>query len=84
VSSKAPSAPGVAPDVTGVDVAAFRWMGPLAVAAIGVVVTAAFQTHPTPGLHGQHLAVSATLLVFATATVGVVRLPETSWCKCLC
>ena len=59
-----------------VGAASYRWMRPLAVVAIGFVVTAAFQTHPGPGAHGQHLAVSASLIVFAAATIGVVRLPN--------
>ena len=44
------------------DLAAFRWMRPLAVAAIAVVVTAAFNTHPAPGVNGEHLAVSVVLV----------------------
>jgi signal transduction histidine kinase len=49
-------------------------MRPLAVAAVAVVVTTAFQTHPAPGAHGQHLAVSVALVVFAAGTIAVVRL----------
>ena len=56
-----------------VDAATYRWMRPLAVVAIGFVVTAAFQTDPGPGARGQHLAVSVALIVFALATIGVVR-----------
>lgn len=52
-------------------------MRPLAVVALGVVVTTAFNTDPTPGASGQHLAVSAALVVFAAGTIAVVRLRET-------
>jgi len=58
------------------DAASYRWMRPLAVVLIGFVVTAAFQTHPGPGAHGQHLALSIALIVFAVATIGVVRLAD--------
>jgi signal transduction histidine kinase len=61
-------------DAAPVDPAAYRWMRPLAVIAVGVVATAAFQTHPEPGVHGQHLAVSVALVVFAVGTMAVVRL----------
>jgi len=46
-----------------------------AVLALGFIVTTAFQTHPGPGAHGQHLAVSAALIVFAVGTIAIVRLP---------
>jgi signal transduction histidine kinase len=62
-------------DAAGLDPVTYRWMRPLAVVALGVVVTAAFNTDPAPGAHGQHLAVSATLVVFAVGTMAVVRLP---------
>jgi signal transduction histidine kinase len=77
VSSKARSLPHPT-EVEGapVDAATYRWMRPLAVVAIGFVVTGAFQTHPGPGAQGQHLAVSVALIVFAVATIGVVRLPD--------
>jgi hypothetical protein len=56
------------------DAASYRWLRPLAIVAVGFVVTAAFQTHPGPGAQGQHLAVSVALITFAVATIGVVRL----------
>src|SRR4029079_15741082 len=62
-------------DGAGLEPATYRWMRPLAVIAIGVVVTAAFNTDPVPGAHGKHLAVSAALVVFAVGTIAVVRLP---------
>lgn len=62
-------------DAAGLDPPTYRWMRPLAIVAIGVVVTIAFQTDPAPGARGQHLAVSAALIVFAAATIAMVRLP---------
>ena len=58
-----------------VDAASYRWMRLLAIIVVGVVATAAFQTHPGAGVRGQHLAVSAALVVFAVGTITVVRLP---------
>ncbi len=69
-----PGAP--ASDDAVIDPAAYRWMRPLAVVAIAVVVTAAFQTDPGPGAHGRHLAVSIALVLYVASTVAVVRLPS--------
>ncbi len=52
----------------------YRWVRPLAVLAIGFVVTTAFQAHPAPGAHGQHLAVTVALVGIAAGTVGMLRL----------
>jgi signal transduction histidine kinase len=60
----------------GVGAAGYRRMRILALVAIAVVVTAAFQTHPGPGLSGRYLAVSAALVVFAAGTMAVVRAPS--------
>jgi signal transduction histidine kinase len=49
-------------------------MRPLAVVLIGSVITTAFQTHPGPGLHGVHLAVSAVLAGLAVGTFVAMRL----------
>ncbi|HEY2429828.1 MAG TPA: histidine kinase dimerization/phosphoacceptor domain-containing protein, partial [Acidimicrobiales bacterium] len=54
----------------------YRWMRPLAVFAVGFVVTTAFQAHPGPGLHGQHLAVSTALVIFAVGTIVIVRVAD--------
>lgn len=51
-------------------------MRPLAIAAIAVVVTAAFQTRPEPGLTGNHLAVTAALVGFTLGSITVVRLGD--------
>jgi signal transduction histidine kinase len=58
------------------DAASYRWMRVLAVVAVLVVVTAAFQSHPRPGVHGFSLAVSACLAVLAIGTIAVLRAPE--------
>jgi signal transduction histidine kinase len=78
VISEALPAPGSGPHDVTLDNAAFRWMRPLAIAAIAVVVTGAFNTHPAPGLRGDHAAVSVALIAFAVGTIIVVRLREAS------
>jgi signal transduction histidine kinase len=76
VSSKPPiPAAAVPAGPEGLDPPSYRWMRPLAVIAVGFVVTAAFQTDPGPGDHGRHLAVSVALIVFAAGTFAIVRLP---------
>lgn len=55
---------------------ALRWTLPLAVVAIGFLVAVTFRARPAPGLHGQGLAVSVTLVVFALALVGFERAPS--------
>ncbi|MBV8160068.1 MAG: sensor histidine kinase [Acidimicrobiia bacterium] len=55
-----------------------RWIRPVAVFAVGFVVTAAFQTTPGPGVRGEHLAVSVALVGLVLATAAVVRLAERS------
>ena len=50
----------------------------LAVIAVGVVVTAAFQTRPGPGVQGQHLAVSAALAVLGVGTITAIRTSDTA------
>jgi len=73
VDPKAGTVPQATLDGVPVDAATYRWMRPLAVFVIGFVVIAAFQTHPAPGAHGRHLAVSLALVVFAAGTVAIVR-----------
>ena len=75
VSSEALSAPGSTSNDSGVDPAAFRWMRPLAIVAIAVVVTAAFNTDPRPGLHGDNLLVGVALAAFVGGTLAMIRLP---------
>jgi signal transduction histidine kinase len=63
VSTSVEHAPGVTP----------RWVRPLAVFVVGFVVTTAFQTTPGPGLHGQHLAVTAAVVGLSVATIAMLR-----------
>ena len=76
MTSEALPAPGSSPHDPTVDAAAFRWMRPLAIAAIAVVVAGAFNTHPAPGLRGDHAVVSVALIAFAAGTITVVQLRE--------
>lgn len=52
-----------------------RWSFPLAFVAIGALVAVTFRARPAPGLHGQGLAISATLIFFAAALVGFELVP---------
>jgi signal transduction histidine kinase len=77
------SEPPVFPDVAALErtrtratEATYRWLRPLAVVAIGFVVTTAFQIQPAPGGHGAHLGVTLALVAFAAATIGMLRLSE--------
>jgi signal transduction histidine kinase len=63
-----------ASDEAEVDRVAYRWMRPLAIMAIAIVVVIAFQTHPAPGGHGEHLVVSISLVVLGAGTVAIVGL----------
>ena len=54
---------------------ALRWTLPLAGVAIGFLIAVAFRAHPAPGLRGQGLAVTATLVTFAVALIGFERAP---------
>jgi signal transduction histidine kinase len=57
----------------GFDPATARWMRPLALSAVVVVVAAASRTQPEPGLKGDHLAVLAALVVLAVGILAVMR-----------
>lgn len=70
------AAVGPHPVDMGVVPASFRWLRPLAVAVVAVVVSAAFETDPGPGTHGEHLAVTLAVAAFAAATVAAIRLPD--------
>jgi signal transduction histidine kinase len=50
-----------------------RLVRPLALAAVGFVVVAAFQVPPGPGVHGRHVAVTIALVGLAGATIVLVR-----------
>jgi signal transduction histidine kinase len=60
------------------DATPYRWMRPMGLVALGIVATTAFQIHPAPGLHGQHLAVAVAVVALGAATVAMVRAPWTS------
>ncbi|HZQ58391.1 MAG TPA: hypothetical protein VFA84_10155, partial [Acidimicrobiales bacterium] len=60
------------------DAAPYRWMRPLGLAAVAVVDAAAFQTHPAPGLHGQHLVVATAVAGLTAGTVGMLRVRSSS------
>lgn len=55
-----------------------QWTLPLALVAIGFLVAVTFRARPAPGLHGEGLAVSATLVLFAAALVGFERIPNSA------
>jgi signal transduction histidine kinase len=50
-----------------------RWTVPLAVVAIGFLIAVTFRARPSPGLHGDHLAVTVTLILFAAGLLGFER-----------
>jgi signal transduction histidine kinase len=52
-----------------------RWTLPLALVAIGFLIGVAVRARPGPGVHGEHLAVSAALVVFGAALVAFERVP---------
>ena len=55
-----------------------RWTLPLAFVAIGCLVAVTFRATPAPGLHGDGLAVIATLVGFGAALVGFERVPASA------
>ena len=67
---------GSAESAHGDALRALRWTRPLALLLIGFVVTTAFQTHPAPGAHGEHLGVTIALIGIAVGTIGRFRLTD--------
>jgi signal transduction histidine kinase len=57
-------------DVAPTVAASLRWTLPLALVALGFLVAVTFRAHPGPGLHGQHLGVSAALIAYVAALLG--------------
>ena len=55
--------------------ATLRWTGPLALVAVGALAAVVIRAKPGPGLHGQHLAVSLSLVAYAVGMVSFERLP---------
>jgi signal transduction histidine kinase len=58
------------------DPLATRWLGPLAVGTIAVVVGLSLQAHPSPALHGDGLAGSIALLVLVASFATLMRRPR--------
>jgi signal transduction histidine kinase len=54
------------------------WSFPLAFVAIGFLVVVTFRAHPSPGIRGQHLAVTVVLVGFAAALIAFERVPPTA------
>jgi signal transduction histidine kinase len=57
------------------DELATRWLLPLGVATIAVVVGLSLQAHPSPALHGDGLATSIALLVLVASFATLLRRP---------
>ncbi len=53
-----------------------RWIRPVAIFAVGFVITTAFQTQPGPGLRGAHLVVTVALVVLTVAAIAGMRLQD--------
>ncbi len=53
-----------------------RWLRPLAVGTVVVVVALSVREHPAPALHGGGLAVAIALIVLVASIVAVVRRPS--------
>ncbi len=52
------------------------WRRGLGLAVIAFVVTVSFRSQPTPGSHGESLAIAAALIGFSGATAGVLFLAK--------
>ena len=52
-----------------------RWTRPLAVVAVGALAAVVIRAKPGPGLHGQHLAISLSLVAYAAGMISFERLP---------
>jgi signal transduction histidine kinase len=50
-----------------------RWLRPLGVTTIAVVLALSFEQHPAPALHGSGLPVTIALVVVVASFVGLVR-----------
>jgi signal transduction histidine kinase len=56
-----------------------RWLRPLGVTTIAVVVILSLHEHPTPALNGDGLPVTVALLVLVASIVALLRLARASW-----
>ncbi len=52
-----------------------RWTRPLAVVAVGALAAVVVRAKPGPGLHGQHLAITVSLVAYAAAQISFEQLP---------
>jgi signal transduction histidine kinase len=52
-----------------------RWMRPLGVATIGVIVVLSSREDPAPALHGAGLAVTIALIAFGVSMIAILRPP---------
>jgi signal transduction histidine kinase len=52
-----------------------RWTRPLALVAVGALAAVVIRAKPGPGLHGQHLAISLSLVAYAAGMISFERLP---------
>jgi len=61
------------------DVPTARWLRPLGVTTIAVVVALSLHEHPAPALHGNGLPVTVALLVLVASIVALLQLAQASW-----
>lgn len=61
------------------DLPTARWLRPLGVTTIAVVVILSLHEHPAPALHGSGLPVTVALLVLVASIVALIRLAQASW-----
>jgi len=63
-------------EVTPVRVATtLRWTRPLAVVAVGALAVVVIRAKPGPGLHGQHLAISLSIVAYAVGQISFEQIP---------
>ena len=53
-----------------------RWTRPLAVLAVGALAVVVIRAKPGPGLHGQHLAISVSILAYAAGQISFEQIPH--------
>jgi signal transduction histidine kinase len=52
-----------------------RWTRPLALVAVGALAAVVIRAKPGPGVHGQRLAISLSLVAYAAGMISFERLP---------
>ena len=55
-----------------------RWTRPLAVVAVGALAAVVVRAKPSPGLHGQHLAISVSLIAYAAGMISFEQIPHSA------